>query len=208
MFRVVQPHPHLDRVPLPDPVEDVLHPETGRGGRAGQLPLAGQVWRLWGARCCRDRAALSPLTTFPLTSPRPRVHGGPGPRGASRPRPPPPSAPPRPRPAHRCSPTSSLPPPPAAQTGPTLGSGCTGPPAAAPPSGDSRPAAWRQHAHSRPAGTFGQAGGGGGRGGGGGGAGGGGGGGGGGRRGVSVGCLRGGAGMLNKCMSLEKISQL
>ena len=26
MFCVVQPHPHLDGVALPDPVEDVLHP--------------------------------------------------------------------------------------------------------------------------------------------------------------------------------------
>ena len=77
MFRVVQPHPHLDGVALPDPVEDVLHlvlavlvlPDLVVV-LVGVEVEDGQVLRRQVLPAAPHPTALRPTHYFPLTSPK------------------------------------------------------------------------------------------------------------------------------------------
>ena len=77
MFSVVQPHPHLDGVPLPDPVEDVLHLVLAVllllnlvVGLAEVDVVDGQVLRRQVLPAAPHPTALRPTHYFPLTSPK------------------------------------------------------------------------------------------------------------------------------------------
>ena len=77
MFRVVKPHPHLDGVALPDPVEDVLHlvlavlvlPDLVVV-LVGVEVEDGQVLRRQVLPAAPHPTALRPTHYFPLTSPK------------------------------------------------------------------------------------------------------------------------------------------
>ena len=77
MFRVVKPHPHLDGVALPDPMEDVLHlvlavlvlPDLVVV-LVGVEVEDGQVLRRQVLPAAPHPTALRPTHYFPLTSPK------------------------------------------------------------------------------------------------------------------------------------------
>merc|ERR1712001_449645 len=77
MFSVVQPHPHLDGAPLPDPVEDVFHLVLAvllllnlLVGLAEVDVVDGQVLRRQVLPAAPHPTALRPTHYFPLTSPK------------------------------------------------------------------------------------------------------------------------------------------
>ena len=77
MFRVVKPHPHLDGVALPDPVEDVLHLVLAVLVLPNLVVVLvgvevedGQVLRRQVLPAAPHPTALRPTHYFPLTSPK------------------------------------------------------------------------------------------------------------------------------------------